>query len=109
MVSFYKYCSTPLDISAVVVDGYINLSFKQIARAHMLLANPEIKFIVGATDYLLPFSQPTLGPGGIFKMLEETTQRKGLVLGKPGLGLRDMILAKYNITDPKRVLFVGDM
>lgn len=41
--------------------------------------------------------------------MEETTQRKAVVFGKPGLGLRDVIIEKFKITDPKRVLFVGDM
>lgn len=50
-----------------------------------------------------------LGPGYISNILEAATQRKAITVGKPGSGLRDVIMNKYKITDPKRVLFVGDM
>lgn len=49
-----------------------------------------------------------LGPGPFIKILEEATQRKAMAIGKPGAALRDVLIAKYNITDPKRILFVGD-
>lgn len=50
-----------------------------------------------------------VGLGPLIKVVEEFTQRKATVVGKPGVALRDVIIAKFNITDPKRILFVGDM
>lgn len=41
-------------------------------------------------------------------MLEDSSQRKATVVGKPGAALKETILKKYNVKHPKRILFVGD-
>lgn len=81
-------------------------------KAHLYLQNPECKFIACATDVLLPWDLPIIGPGLFLKLLQDgltAIKRPGpIVVGKPGAPLKDIILKKYNVDDPKRILFIGD-
>lgn len=49
-----------------------------------------------------------LGPHYFQHQLEKICGVRGIPFGKPGQKMADFIRAKFNITDPKRVLFVGD-
>lgn len=60
--ALYEYCTVPIKISALVIDMPINMTFKHIYRAQMILkTQPECKFIVGATETYLPTAIPILG------------------------------------------------
>lgn len=97
-------------VGAVIIDWDFNLTMKQLHRAEWLLRNDAAcLFIACATDMFLGFAVPIMGPGPFYRALEQATGRRALVLGKPGGELRDVVLRKYEIRDPKRVLFVGDM
>uniref|UniRef100_A0A1A9W8Z9 4-nitrophenylphosphatase n=1 Tax=Glossina brevipalpis TaxID=37001 RepID=A0A1A9W8Z9_9MUSC len=90
-------------VKAVIIDVEFNCTAWKLMRAQMHLNDPECLLIAGAADPKVPF-----GPGAFIKILEEATDRKALVLGKPGFGLKDILLQKFNIEHKDRVLFIGD-
>ena len=97
---------------AVVIDTDLNCSYPKLARAQLYLEkDPDCKLIIGASDCLLPVSKTfhVIGPGFFSDILAKSTKQKPVMLGKPGQDLADLILKQYDIKDPKRVLFVGDM
>lgn len=57
----YRYGISAQKASAVIVDSPVNLTLKQLVRAQMLLADPACKFIVGATDAMVPTKSPFIG------------------------------------------------
>lgn len=59
--ALFTYAASPHKVSAVVFDYPVNLTFKQIVRAQMILADPEVKFIAGATEILIPLGKKLLG------------------------------------------------
>uniref|UniRef100_A0A182LYK2 4-nitrophenylphosphatase n=1 Tax=Anopheles culicifacies TaxID=139723 RepID=A0A182LYK2_9DIPT len=99
-------------VGAVVIDIDVNLSLQNLMKAKCYLErDPNCVFIAGATDYIIPLdsSMDVIGPGYFIDILERTTGRKALILGKPGKALAQVVLKQFQITEPKRVLFVGDM
>lgn len=96
-------------VGAVLIDWDFNLTMRQLHKAQLYLRNKECLFVALATDEFLGFQMPIIGPGPFYKAVERATGRPAIVLGKPGAELRDLVLEKYGITDPKRVLFIGDM
>uniref|UniRef100_A0A182NIK9 4-nitrophenylphosphatase n=1 Tax=Anopheles dirus TaxID=7168 RepID=A0A182NIK9_9DIPT len=99
-------------VGAVVVDIDVNLSLQSLMKAKCYLErDPGCLFIAGATDYIIPLdsSMDVIGPGYFIDILERSTGRKPLILGKPGKALAQVVLEQFDVTDPKRVLFVGDM
>uniref|UniRef100_A0A1B0FGI0 4-nitrophenylphosphatase n=1 Tax=Glossina morsitans morsitans TaxID=37546 RepID=A0A1B0FGI0_GLOMM len=92
-------------VKAVVMDVEFNCTAWKLMRAQMHLKDPECLLIAGAADPKVPFG----GHDFIGKnVLEDATERKAIVLGKPGCGLKDMLLQKFNIQHKNRVLFIGD-
>ncbi|ETN60927.1 4-nitrophenylphosphatase [Anopheles darlingi] len=99
-------------VGAVVVDIDVNLSLQQLMKAKCYLErSPDCVFIAGATDYVIPLdaSMDVIGPGYFIDILERSTGRSALVLGKPGKTLAQVVREQFQITAPKRVLFIGDM
>ncbi|XP_040153890.1 phosphoglycolate phosphatase 2-like isoform X3 [Anopheles arabiensis] len=99
-------------VGAVVIDIDVNLSLQHLMKAKCYLErDPNCVFIAGATDYIIPLdsSMDVIGPGYFIDILERSTGRKALILGKPGKALAQVVLEQFQITEPKRVLFVGDM
>ncbi|KAG4078050.1 hypothetical protein HA402_002101 [Bradysia odoriphaga] len=97
-------------VKAVIIDSDFNVSSTILIRAEIYLKNPECLFIAGTTDMMLPITKSfkIIGVGPYYKILEEASGRRAVVVGKPGDALKDIVIDKYNIKDPKRVLFVGD-
>ncbi|KAL9882966.1 uncharacterized protein ACN427_010515 [Glossina fuscipes fuscipes] len=96
-------------VKAVVIDVEFNCTAWKLMRAQMHLKDPECLFIAGAADPKVPFGgHDFIGPGAFIQVLEDATERKSIVLGKPGSGLRDILLQKFNIQHKNRVLFIGD-
>uniref|UniRef100_A0A1B0GI13 Pyridoxal phosphate phosphatase n=1 Tax=Lutzomyia longipalpis TaxID=7200 RepID=A0A1B0GI13_LUTLO len=100
-------------VKYVIMDVDFNYGYPHFLRAELYLRDPECQLILGATDYRLPmmagFDLP--GPGYFMDALALTLPpgKKPIVLGKPGVGLGEILKEKYGVTDPQRVLFVGDM
>nr|XP_036222442.1 phosphoglycolate phosphatase 2 isoform X1 [Bactrocera oleae] len=97
-------------VKAVIIDVDFNLTASKLMRAHgHLKSNPECLFIGGAADTLITFGgKDVIGPGPYISVLENTTQRKALILGKPGVALRDFIMEQHQIKNARRCLFIGD-
>ncbi|XP_011212664.3 uncharacterized protein LOC105232612 [Bactrocera dorsalis] len=107
---FHPLINSDDPVKAVIIDTDLNLTVSKLIRAHgYLRKNPECLFIGGAGDTLNTVGgKDIIGPGTFMSILENTTQRKALVLGKPGVGLRDFIMDKHKIKNARRCLFIGD-
>lgn len=103
-----RHAHDGLPVQAVVVDWDSNMEFKELLRAEGYLARDDCEFLVGATDVRLPFEKSTMGPGMVYPILEQATGRLATVLGKPGAGMRSVVMRKFAVQDPRRILFVGD-
>lgn len=96
----------------MIVDVDFNLSGPKFMRAHQYLkSNPSCKYIVGASDKILPIRPgvEVLGPGRFQDILTLSTNKTPIVLGKPGLELSELVLKKFEISERSRVLMIGDM
>uniref|UniRef100_A0A1L8DZF4 Putative pyridoxal phosphate phosphatase n=1 Tax=Nyssomyia neivai TaxID=330878 RepID=A0A1L8DZF4_9DIPT len=100
-------------VKYVIMDVDMNFSYPQFLRAELYLRDPECQLILGATDYRLPMYAgfDLSGPGYFMDALRAVMPpgKEPLILGKPGTGLGDILKEKYGVSDPQRVLFVGDM
>lgn len=81
-------------------------------RAHQYLTkNPQCLYITGASDKKLSISNGIniLGPGYFMELLEKSTEKTPVALGKPSKDLSDLVMKRFNIKEPARVLMIGDM
>ncbi|KAL5275985.1 hypothetical protein ACFFRR_001670 [Megaselia abdita] len=107
-----KYIFDKEKPSAVIVDVDFNFSGAKFMRAHQYLTRyPDCKYIVGASDKILPIRPgvEVLGPGRFQDILTQATNRTPIALGKPGLELSELVLQKFDISESSRVLMIGDM
>lgn len=97
-------------VKAIVMDVDFNLSAVKLMKAHLYLKkDPSCLLIGGAADPLLCFGKHELiGNGPFINVVENSTNVKAKVLGKPGLELTELLKSKFIIEDPSRALFVGD-
>ncbi|KAH8387328.1 hypothetical protein KR093_006436 [Drosophila rubida] len=98
-------------VRAVVIDVDFNLTSTKLLRAHLYLRNPDCLLFTGATDRLLPVTSDIniIGPGPFASILVEASGREPTVLGKPGRQLGEMLMQHYKVSEPSRVLMIGDM
>ncbi|XP_022208577.2 pyridoxal phosphate phosphatase [Drosophila obscura] len=98
-------------VRAVIIDVDYNLTSPKLLRAHMYLRHPECLLIGGATDRLLPVAKGVniIGPGPFASILIEASGRQAITLGKPGRELGELLIKHLKISEPQRVLMVGDM
>ncbi|SPP88733.1 pyridoxal phosphate phosphatase [Drosophila guanche] len=98
-------------VRAVIIDVDFNLTSPKLLRAHMYLRHPECLLIGGATDRLLPVAKGVniIGPGPFASILVEASGQQALTLGKPGRELGELLIKRLKISEPHRVLMVGDM
>nr|XP_015834454.1 PREDICTED: phosphoglycolate phosphatase 2-like isoform X1 [Tribolium castaneum] len=98
------------NIGAVVTDVDLNLNYPNLQKAATLLKRPQVIFLMGAMDVEVPIGldRTIIGPGCFHKILEQISGRRGLEMAKPSLCLNDFIVKKCGLTDPRKVLFIGD-
>ncbi|XP_034118508.1 chronophin [Drosophila nasuta] len=98
-------------VRAVVIDVDFNLTSTKLLRAHLYLRHPDCLLLTGATDRLLPVAKDIniIGPGPFASILVEASGKEPTMLGKPGRPLGDMLIEHHKVSDPKRVLMIGDM
>ncbi|XP_055627083.1 uncharacterized protein LOC129769087 [Toxorhynchites rutilus septentrionalis] len=109
--SYFAETDSP-KVGAVVMDLDVNISLAHLMKAKCYLErNRNCVLIAGATDTIVPLdtSMDVIGPGYFIDVLERASGRKALVLGKPGLALANFVLEQFNVTNPERTLFIGDM
>uniref|UniRef100_T1H2V1 Uncharacterized protein n=1 Tax=Megaselia scalaris TaxID=36166 RepID=T1H2V1_MEGSC len=88
-----KYIFDKEKPNAVIVDVDFNLSGPKLMRAHQYLTrNPDCKYIVGATDKILPIRPgvQVMGPGCFQDALTQAVNRTPIALGKPGFELSNL-------------------
>lgn len=99
-------------VRAVALDTDFNLTTAKLIRAQLYLQQrpDDCLFIVGTTDMMLTVgAHRIIGPGPFYKLVEAAIERPAIVVGKPGRALRDILVNRYELRRPERVLFVGDM
>ncbi|XP_065364365.1 uncharacterized protein LOC135957525 [Calliphora vicina] len=97
-------------VAAVIFDIHVNMTFIELALAQQYLMNKNCQLIVGAYDDSIPMSKnfSTLGPAGVINILAKTCHKEIQLFGKPGDLLGQYLLQHFQISQPKRVVFVGD-
>lgn len=99
-----------IDVGAVIIDVDVNINWAQLQQAKTFLQNPDVLFITGAGEMVTTVGKNTtmIGPGTFHKLLQEATGRTAIEMAKPGSYFKTFLMEKYAITDPSRVLFIGD-
>lgn len=108
---FVRACVTKNEnVGAVIADLDVNLNMIKLQKAGLYLRDPQVLFLTGGSDRELHYApgKTIIGPGNFHRVLEDLTGRKAIPMAKPGPYLRDFIKEKYNIKEPRRVLFIGD-
>ncbi|EDW75230.1 uncharacterized protein Dwil_GK20059 [Drosophila willistoni] len=99
-------------VGAVLFDIHLDLSYVELAKAiRHLQNNDDCQLIAGGSDVIMPLAE-NLNVAGFFDFLEHVkryTQREATFLGKPSPILGDMFREMFNIQNPERCIFVGDM
>lgn len=112
------------------MDTDLNVNYIKLTKALRFLKEPECLFVVGGTEIQIPVTSELdilgwwpisivsfvrmqifksyTGPGVFYQMIEKTAGRQAVVVGKPGIALKNVVMDKLNIRDPTRVLMIGD-
>ncbi|CAG4929192.1 unnamed protein product [Colias eurytheme] len=108
---FLQYLDDDMEIGAVVFDSDFKVNMPKMYKAITYLRRPDVIFISGATDKYVPLKPGVLSLGtGIFTdIVREESKRNPIQLGKPGRVFGEFAMKRANVSDPSRVLFIGDM
>ncbi|XP_018792338.1 PREDICTED: pyridoxal phosphate phosphatase [Bactrocera latifrons] len=98
-------------VRAVILDVDFNMSSLNLIRAHLFLRHPDCILILGASDKFLPFAKGVdiIGPCSFAQIIADSSKKRLITLGKPGIELAEMLLKNFDIKERKRVLMIGDM
>ncbi|XP_068634022.1 uncharacterized protein [Battus philenor] len=99
------------EVGAVVFDSDFNVNLAKLYKAITYLERPDVIYISGATDRYVPLKpgQLSLGTGVFTEIVSLETKRVPILLGKPGAAFGQFAMKRAGVTDPSRVLFIGDM
>ncbi|XP_023944435.2 uncharacterized protein LOC112050404 [Bicyclus anynana] len=108
---YIEYLTDDEEIGAVVFDSDFKVNLPKLYKALTYLRRPEVLFINGATDRYVPLKAGvlTLGTGVFSDIASEESKRKPVLLGKPGKMFGEFAMRRAGVSDPSRVLFIGDM
>ncbi|ERL85622.1 hypothetical protein D910_03041 [Dendroctonus ponderosae] len=98
-------------VGAVVMDLDVNFRLIQAEAAILLLTrNPTMPFLVAATDESGPLTKDIEFIGNKFYVnaIEMITKRDCTILAKPSIELKHYLQKRFEISNPQRVLFIGD-
>lgn len=97
-----------LPVKAVIFDVEFNYNYAKYIRAQNYLNNPDCILIAGTTDRTISLGKNLTfaGPGPFMDILK--SYQTPVVLGKPGDALSELVMDKFQVKDPRRVLFIGD-
>ncbi|CAG9859900.1 unnamed protein product [Phyllotreta striolata] len=98
------------EVGAVIMDNDVNLNYLKLQKAFWYLRKPDCLFLVTHRDKVAPFGAkgPLIGNYHFTETLKELTGKNYVEMGKPSQTCVDFIKEKFNISNPKRVLFIGD-
>ncbi|XP_075975531.1 uncharacterized protein LOC142976161 [Anticarsia gemmatalis] len=108
---FIEYLQEDPEIGAVVFDCDFRGNLAKLHKSITYLKNPEVLFLCGATDRKIVFKKgySALGCAVFTEVVAAETNRQPIVLGKPSKVFGEFAMKRAGITDPSRVLFIGDM
>lgn len=108
---YISYVEDDEEIGAVVLDSDFRVNLPKLYKAITYLKRPDVLFINGATDRIVPLKPGvlTFGTSVITDIINVESKREPLELGKPSKVFGDFALKRAGVTDPSRVLFIGDM
>ncbi|XP_018579308.1 4-nitrophenylphosphatase-like [Anoplophora glabripennis] len=97
-------------IGAVLVEFDLNVNYIKLQKAVTYLRREDCLFITGGGDARIPFGLKNhlIGPHYYMKPLIDLSGREPYQIAKPSLHYNDYIVKRYRISDPTRVLFIGD-
>ncbi|XP_034671279.1 glycerol-3-phosphate phosphatase [Drosophila subobscura] len=109
--SLVDHLSIDKPVGAVLFDIHLDMSYVELAKAiRHLQQNDDCQLIAGGSDVIMPLAE-NLNVAGFFDFLEHVkryTQREATFLGKPSPILGEMFSEMFDISDPKRCIFIGD-
>lgn len=106
----WQYFVDRPSVKAVVYDFDSNCNWIKLNQALFYLRRDDVKFIVGSSDESIVMRENCkfLGPGLASKLLARETGKQPVHCAKPSKVLENYVRDKCKITDPSRVLFIGD-
>ncbi|XP_034938089.1 uncharacterized protein [Chelonus insularis] len=98
------------DIKAVILDFDFNMNLMKMLLAEAYLRDENVLFLAGPSNKKLAISdsQIIMGPGYFQDIIIDYTRRKPLSYARSGSILKEFIFIHHNITDPSRVLLIGN-
>ncbi|KAJ2950934.1 hypothetical protein O0L34_g5305 [Tuta absoluta] len=108
---FVQYLNDDEEIGAVVFDSDFKVNLPKLYKATTYLSRPEVLFVNGATDRVVPLRPGVTAMGvGVFSdLVAESSKREPIALGKPGKQFGEFAMKRAGVKSPDRVLFIGDM
>lgn len=98
------------EIGAIVVGLDTKITYSKVAFALLhLQSNPNCVFVATNPDNTYPGGNDRILPGGgtIVKMVEYSSQKTPVVVGKPSQWFLDQVIDSYKL-DRSRTIMVGD-
>ncbi|XP_063530550.1 uncharacterized protein LOC134741626 [Cydia strobilella] len=106
---FTQYLIDDADIGAVAFDSDYKVNLPKMYKAATYLRRPEVLFMNGPTDKFVPLKgQMTIGVAFAAELVSELVNREPIGLGKPSKNFGVLGMRRAGVTDPSRVLFIGD-
>lgn len=108
---YVQYLEDDEEIGAVVFDSDFKVNLPKIYKAISYLARPDVYFINGASDkhVVLKPGHLSLATGVFTELVIEETKRTPIQIGKPGKIFGEFAMKRAGLSDPSRILFIGDM
>lgn len=108
--SIIKNIQDDENIGAVVYDFDVNLTYIKLQKALTYLKREDCLFLTGAGDKKLPIGPdgPLIGNHFNHATLQDISGRRAVQLAKPSATYNKFVTERLNITNPSRVLFIGD-
>lgn len=105
-----QYVKDDTPIRAVIIDFDYNFNILKMLKASYYLRQKDCLLIAGCCDNFIPTLNDfaIFGPGFIAKTLQSSSKRDLQIWSKPGKPLSDFLLQHYKITEPEKVLMIGD-
>ncbi|XP_073833196.1 uncharacterized protein [Musca autumnalis] len=100
----------PPKVDYVLADLNPSWGYIHLVKGLEYLKDSQCQLLLGAMDPVIPLAVEHNIPGYLdfYNFLTKHSNKQPIILGKPSLLLADIIKERFNITDPKRCLFVGD-
>ncbi|XP_076230957.1 uncharacterized protein LOC143177069 [Calliopsis andreniformis] len=97
-------------VKAVVIDFSLFFDWVKLAYAISCLQNKDVLYITGVEDEWIStgHDRRVIGSGPLMDIVTKYSGRKPIRCAKPSEMLKDHVLEKCNIQNPKRCLFIGD-